>query len=583
MEKRWRLVESDGTCQQAGEGLKEELSKGLGVSPIISHLLLNRGIRSLQEGKFFLFGTLRDLHDPFLLPDMEKAVERIWRGLEKNEHILIYGDYDVDGVTATSLLILFFRSLGKRVSYYIPYRLKEGYGLNADAIKAIRDKGVTLIITVDCGISSRQEIEYANSLGIDVIVTDHHEPPTSNEIGESLLPAYAVINPKRNDSRYPFPDLAGVGIAFKLAEALAEKTVDSRQSTVNSYRYLDLVALGTIADLAPLTGENRILVREGLKLLEGTSNSGVLSLLEVSGLSGRTITAGNVGFMLAPRINAAGRLGRADMAVRLLTTEEKEEAERLARYLDTQNKERQGIEEAISREARKNIVEGGLAERSFILLSSPDWHQGVIGVVASRIAEEFYRPTVLISMDNNGVGKGSARSIPGLNIYKALSQCASFLDRFGGHKYAAGLTILGDRIKVFQEKMEEVIAKEIDPDGFVPKLRIDAEVRLPEMTIPLAEELNLLSPFGVANPEPTLILRGLKTTYPRLVGKNHLKMTVFPSSGGRGVEAVGFHMGEALPGIMENGGTVDLAFFPQINEWGGKANLQLRLKDIRLQ
>lgn len=581
MEKRWRLVESDGTCQQAGEGLKEELSKGLGVSPIISHLLLNRGIRSLQEGKFFLFGTLRDLHDPFLLPDMEKAVERIWRGLEKNEHILIYGDYDVDGVTATSLLILFFRSLGKRVSYYIPYRLKEGYGLNADAIKAIRDKGVTLIITVDCGISSRQEIEYANSLGIDVIVTDHHEPPTSNEIGESLLPAYAVINPKRNDSRYPFPDLAGVGIAFKLAEAIAEKTVDSQLSTVNCY--LDLVALGTIADLAPLTGENRILVREGLKLLEGTSNSGVLSLLEVSGLSGRTITAGNVGFMLAPRINAAGRLGRADMAVRLLTTEEKEEAKRLARYLDTQNKERQGIEEAISREARENIVEGGLAERSFILLSSPDWHQGVIGVVASRIAEEFYRPTVLISMDNNGVGKGSARSIPGLNIYKALSQCASFLDRFGGHKYAAGLTILGDRIKVFQEKMEEVIAKEIDPDGFVPKLRIDAEVRLSEVTMPLAEELNLLSPFGVANPEPTLILRGLKTTYPRLVGKNHLKMTVFPSSGGRGVEAVGFHMGEALPGIMENGGTVDLAFFPQINEWGGKANLQLRLKDIRLQ
>ena len=589
MEKKWSLVVTDDACRQVGEGLMEELSKGLGVAPLISQLLINRGIKRLQEGRFFLFGTLRDLPDPFLLPDMDKAVKRILKGLERDEHILIYGDYDVDGVTAISLLILFFKSLGKKVSYYIPYRLKEGYGLNVDAIKAIKEKGVTLIITVDCAVSSCREIEYANSLGIDVIVTDHHEPLVNDSGGEDLPPAYAVISPKRDDCEYPFPDLAGVGIALKLAQAIEQRaihsspqsTVDYGLSTVN--RYLDLVALGTVADVAPLTGENRILVKEGLRLFMGSVRVGVSSLLEVSGLSGRPITTGNIGFMLAPRINAAGRLGRADMAVRLLTTEDKEEAERLARYLDTQNRERQDIEEEILKEAKGKIEEEDLSERKFILLSSPDWHQGVIGVVASKIAEEFYRPTVLISMGNNGMGKGSARSIPGLNIYKALTRCASLLDRFGGHKYAAGLTILKERIKGFQEKMEEVIAQEIDPDGFVPKLRIDAVVNLSEMTVLLAEQLNLLSPFGVGNPEPTLLLRDMKATYPRVVGKNHLKMTVFPPSGGRGVEAVGFHMGEVLSDIMGNEGTLDMAFFPQINDWGGKANLQLRLKDIRLQ
>ncbi len=587
MEKKWSLVATDDACRQAGEGLREELSKGLGVAPLISQLLINRGIKRLQEGRFFLFGTLRDLPDPFLLPDMDKAIERILKGLERGEHILVYGDYDVDGVTATSLLILFFKSLGKRVSYYIPYRLKEGYGLNIDAIKAIKEKGVTLIITVDCGVSSCREIEYANSLGIDVIVTDHHEPLVNDSGGEDLPSAYAVINPKRNDSEYPFPDLAGVGIALKLAHAIEKRAMSNEQRAMNyegvACQYLDLVALGTVADVAPLTGENRILVKEGLRLFMGSVRVGVSSLLEVSGLSGRPITTGNIGFMLAPRINAAGRLGRADMAVRLLATEDKEEAERLAQYLDTQNRERQDIEEEILKEAKDKIEEQGLSERRFILLSSPDWHQGVIGVVASKIAEEFYRPTVLISMGNNGVGKGSARSIPGLNIYNVLTRCASLLDRFGGHKYAAGLTILEERLKDFQEKMEEVIAQVIDPEGFVPKLMIDAEVNLSEMTILLAEQLNLLSPFGVANPEPTLLLRGMKTTYPRVAGKNHLKMTVFPPSGGRGVEAVGFHMREVLSDIMGNEGTVDMAFFPQINDWGGKANLQLRLKDIKLQ
>ncbi|HLF86502.1 MAG TPA: single-stranded-DNA-specific exonuclease RecJ, partial [Nitrospiria bacterium] len=437
-EKRWITV---GARHRLAPTVVDEMSRDLAISPVVARVLLNRGITDKEDAKRFLSISSKNLLDPFIMNDMERCAERLYHSIMTGERILIYGDYDVDGITATSLYILFFRDLGLDVLHYLPYRMTEGYGMNVSAIMKIKEMGVTLIITADLGTTSHKEIEVAASMGIDVIVTDHHEAP------EVLPKAYGILNPNRRDSAYSFKGLAGVGVTFKFIEAIMMKLkaqsskgklFDNCNLDFDISKYLDLVALGTIADVSPMLEENRFFVREGLKALSSGGRAGVRALKEVAGIDG-AVGVGTVGFQLAPRINAAGRLASGETGIVLLTTMSMKEAIESARHLDAKNRERQKIEEGILNDVLTRIRnEIDLNQASAIVLASPKWHQGVIGIVASKIAERFYLPTIIISLKDDGQGRGSARSIPPLHLYNAIEKCSDYLEGFGGHKFAAG-------------------------------------------------------------------------------------------------------------------------------------------------
>jgi len=553
--------------------LRDELSKKLDIPPLVAQLLIKRGITDSQEGERFLSPLLQHLHDPFLMKDMDKAVDRVVQALKNRDKITIYGDYDVDGITACTLLMDFLCSLGAQTSYYIPHRLKEGYGLNADALKKIAAQGTSLLITVDCGVSDREEIELAQQLGIDTIVVDHHEPPPLTS------PAYAVLDPLQPDCHFPFKGLAGVGVAFHLVIALRRRLRDAgfwhNNTEPNLHRYLDLVALGTIADIVPLIDVNRVFVKHGLKELEDSIRPGIVALKEVSGIGKEEISTGHVGFRLAPRLNAGGRIASAQMGVELLLTQDSERAYRIAAELDQANRERQGIEERIYQEAKEIMGRDGLLDRHSIILSSDEWHPGVIGIVASRIAEEFWRPTILIALDGDE-GKGSARSIAGFHIYEGLQACENHLVGFGGHKYAAGLTISRDMINAFRNAFEEVVAKQMGDEDFTPTILVDAEVDLVEITPELLNYLSRFPPYGPSNPKPIFSTREkLPIQDIRTMGRNTLKFMIRENT--RTYEAIGFGMGDQSQQLTSK---VTIAFHPRINEWQGVQKLQLELKAL---
>ncbi len=565
--KRWRVREPEIQLQQT-------LAASLNISTITSQLLINRGISDIQQAERFLSSTLSDIRSPLGMKGMKEGVERVQKALHNKEKIAIYGDYDVDGITSTSILLTFLKSTGANASYYIPERIAEGYGLNADAISKIAERGVTLLITVDCGISDHAELKLAKELGMDVIVTDHHEVP------DYLPPAYAIINPKQSGCLFPFKNLAGVGVAFNMIIALRATLRDEgfwkEKEVPNLKEYLDLVALGTIADVVPLVDENRIFVKYGLMELTASTKPGIIALKEISGLNDVPINAGMVGYRLAPRINAAGRVGKGVDGVRLLTSESYDEAASIAKLLDDGNKERQGLEEVILREATEMVDAGLLSGRKSLVLASGNWHPGVIGIVASRIAEKYYRPTVMIAL-KNGIGKGSARSIHSFMLYEGLKECSHLLNEFGGHDYAAGLSINEENIEKFRDAFERVASAKLSDEDMVPEMDIDATMDLNDVTEGLVKELDNLAPFGEANPEPLLCSTGLGIADCRVVGNNHLKMKVKQCGTVR--DAIGFGMGNlnVSPGI-----NLDTAFIPQINLWNGGKSIQLKLKDVRI-
>ena len=565
--KRWRVREPELALQKT-------LAASLNISTITSQLLINRGISDIQQAERFLSSTLSDIRSPLGMKGMKEGVERVLKALHNKEKIAIYGDYDVDGITSTSILLMFLKSAGAYVSYYIPERIAEGYGLNADAISKLAERGVTLLITVDCGISDHAELKLAKELGMDVVVTDHHEVPGD------LPPAYAIINPKQSGCPFPFKNLAGVGVAFNFIIALRATLRDEgfwkEKEVPNLKEYLDLVALGTIADVVPLVDENRIFVKYGLMELTASTKPGIIALKEISGLNDVPINAGMVGYRLAPRINAAGRVGKGVDGVRLLTSESYDEAASIAKLLDDGNKERQGLEEVILREATGMVESGLISDRKSIVLASESWHPGVIGIVASRIAEKYYRPTVMIAI-KDGVGKGSARSIHSFMLYEGLKECSHLLKEFGGHDYAAGLSINEENIEKFRDAFERVASNKLSDEDMVPEMDIDATMDLNDVTEGLVNELDNLAPFGEANPEPLLCSTGLGIADCKVVGNNHLKMRV---KQGRTVrDAIGFGMGNLnlSPGI-----NLDTAFIPQINLWNGGKSIQLKLKDVRI-
>lgn len=564
-DRRWVIARPDTL-------LVDQLARECSISRLSATVLVNRGISRPEDARNFLSSSLANLHDPFLLLDMEKAVERISMAVASRERICVYGDYDVDGVTSVALLTSFLRSLGADCVYHVPNRVEEGYGLSEAGITAVSRLGARLVITADCGISAFNEAEICASRGIDLIITDHHTP------SERVPSALAVINPLRPGCPFPCKTLAGVGVAFNLAMALRSRLRDegffAGVSEPNLRSYLDLVALGTIADLVPLVGENRILVVHGLRELTAALRTGVKALKEVAGIKG-DVDCGAVGFRLAPRLNAAGRLEDAATGIELLLTSDGEKAAVLAAELDASNEERQCLEQMIFREALDRLrSDPDAAFRKSIVLASESWHCGVIGIVASRIVDIFHRPTILISLED-GSGKGSGRSIPGFHLHDALHACSEHILRFGGHKYAAGLTIERDTLEAFAARFDAIAAELLAPEDLVPEIRIDAELAPDQLTLRTAEEMALLEPFGMGNPRPLFLVRGAKVRDRNILKEKHVRLRI--DVNGVVCEALGFNMADSIP-VSDH---IDAVCSLDVNEWNCRRSLRLRLRDAR--
>jgi len=543
------------------------LSREWNLSPLMVQLLYNRGIKEEEKVKKFLYPSLEDLYDPFLMKGMDMAVQRIIKAISHKEKILIYGDYDVDGVTATTLLLQFLRSLGVSAYFYIPQREKEGYGLNKSSVEKAAKMKIELIITCDCGISCYEEIEYAKSLGLEVIVTDHHR------VKEKIPSACAVLDPNQPDCSYPFKELAGVGVAFKLIQALAQRSFSKK---VDIWDYLDLVALGTIADVVSLKDENRILVKFGLERLNRTSNLGLKALINVAGLSGKEIKGGQVGFILAPRLNACGRLSLARKAVKLLLSTSWREAIKLAKDLDRENHYRQKIEENMRREAEKLLPE---SKEPVIILVKDGWHPGIIGLLASYVREKYFRPTLIFSPEGD-IARGSARSIPKFSIFNALQTCQDLLLSFGGHKMAAGMMIPIKNITILKNRLNKLAEETLSPEDLFPTSFVDATVNLKELENKVFEDIKLLPPHGPENPQPLFLGERLYLFSSPVIGKGYLKAVIGSKEGKERFEAIAFSLSEESKRIM-NSGYMDALFTPEINRWRGKERLQLQIKDIR--
>jgi single-stranded-DNA-specific exonuclease len=546
-----------------------ELSSGLGVRPLVATLLWQRGVRSTADGKTFLDPSMDDLIDCFRLEGMNVAVARILRALEEGEPIGLFGDFDVDGVTGAALLYRFFRRVGSPPVWRLPRRLDEGYGLSRAAIDEFAERGVKLLVTVDCGITAVEEVRYAGERGIECIVTDHHEP-------KGTLPnALAVVDPKRTECTYPFKHLAGVGIAWKLADGLTRKGVGTREELLTD---LDLVAIGTIADVAPLVGENRIFARHGLLRLAQTNKIGLRHLLDLSGFSGRKVDYVSVAFGLGPRINAVGRLGEATEAFRLVTTESDHVALELARKLDSANKRRQALDGRILDECLERLREEE-EEVAGIVLESEEWHPGVIGIVASRLKEMYGCPAALIAL-KEGMGRGSARSVPGFPLHDALAECSDLLVRHGGHALAAGFTVAEEKIAEFRERFRALFQEAREGVAPAGSLTVDGELDLRECTGELLTDLRLLEPFGPGNRKPIFVARAVAAPGGfRPVGKNHLKFAA--RKNGVTLEAIAFQVGHEKAELWGSYDRLDVAFALEENRWGGESRLQLNVKGIR--
>lgn len=550
------------------------LARETGLPPFLTSLLVIRNVDTPEKVHAFLNPSVKDLPSPHLLPDVDKAVERLITALAENELITIYGDYDADGLTATALLADFLERLGARVGTYIPHRLKEGYGLNVSAVESLARAGTTLLITVDCGISNHEETARAAQLGMDVIITDHHKPL------ETLPGAVAVINPKRSDSRFPQHDLAGVGVAFFLAGGL-RKTMRERGLRLEDEQpelapYLGLTALGTVADLVPMREINRILACEGLKYLADPPWPGLASLKEVSNLEpGKTVTAEDVGFRLAPRLNAAGRLDSAQKGLDLLMIRDPDQARRLAGELEEFNRARKRIQEKIFRQACALVEESPENGCKFFVLSHEDWHRGVVGIAASKIVETYHRPAVLLALEE-GRAVGSGRSIPGFSLFNALNTCRDMLDSFGGHDHAAGLALPIENVPDLAEALERIADRDLSERDLRPTLTIEARVTLDELNQDLINQVYRLEPFGIGNPEPVLAVHGLKVLGVSTVGRNHLKLRL--QSGSEMLETIGFGLANRLPDL---GPRVSVALKPLTSTFQGRTTRQWQVIDIK--
>lgn len=568
---RWLVAELNPSEADKASLLASQLS----LPPLVAKLLVQRGFADVDKARTFLTGGLECLHDPFLLKGMREAVDRIRLAGDRGEYVRIYGDYDADGVSSTTLMIYLFQRLELKFDYYIPHRTLEGYGLNEGAIDKAAEAGVSLIVTVDTGISAAAQIAYANSLGIDVIVTDHHEPP------HELPAALALINPKQEDCPYPFKGLAGVGVAFKLASALlGEPPVE----------WTDVVALGTIADLMPLTDENRVLVRMGLEELRVTGKPGFRALAGVAGIELSAVSATNVAFGMAPRINAAGRLRHAEAAVKLLTAEDGDTAEAAAAGLDTLNRERQKIveetlEEAVHLWTAKCELSQreGQREPSVIVLAGEGWNVGVVGIVASKLVERYYKPALVLGIDAaTGMCKGSARSIEGYDLHAALTECHELLDHYGGHQAAAGMSLHKDKLDELERRLSELADRWLTSEDWLPKTTIDLACTIEDATLDVLEQFMRLEPFGVDNPAPRLLLRQAALADRRVIGKDskHLKLTL--SGQGKLLDAIGFGFG-SFAGKLADGAALELVGELSVNEWNGQRKAQFVVQDMRIE
>ena len=548
---------------------KVELLKAkFNLSNLVAKILSNRNIlgREMQEDdiKKFLNPTRDDFYDPFLLPDMEQAVERIEQAINNNEKILIYGDYDADGITSTTILIKFFKEIGVEVDKYIPNRLEEGYGINNKALEEIKNRGIDLIITVDTGITANDQVKYANELGLDVIITDHHEP--SDEIPKAV----AVIDAKRKNNKYPFNQLAGCGIAFKLTQAISIK----RKLEPSKYlKNLDIVSIGTISDLVPLVDENRVIVKLGLMLVKQTKNIGLRKLLLKSQL--KELDSTSISFGITPRINAAGRLGNQNDALNLFITEDAKEAERLSEILNSYNIERQKIGNKIYEEAISQLKD---EEKNCIILGKEDWHHGVIGIVSSKITEKFNKPSILLCFENN-IAKGSGRSVPGFDLYKAISSTKEYLLGFGGHTMACGLSLTVENFEKFKKEITKYIDENLDISKLEKEIYIDEILTIDDLDIEKIKELKSLEPFGEENPEPIIMYKNVEINGIRTLSENkHLKLSLKKND--KIIDAIGFNLGE-LAEKYKIGDTIDIVGNIEINSFNGKDLIQIRLIDIR--
>lgn len=559
MNKKWECFKTDVEK-------RDEIAKKNNISKLLATILLNKNITQKDEIEKFIDPKRDDLFGPFEMPDMEIAVERIIEAINNNEKTIIYGDYDVDGITSITVLKKYLKDRGLDVGYYIPNRLNEGYGLNKGAIDKIKNEGYTLMITVDCGISAVEEVKYATDLGIDVIVTDHHEPI------DELPKAIAVVDAKRKDNKYPFNQLAGVGVAFKVTQGINKKLgLDDNQYL----KYLDIVCVGTISDIVPLVSENRVITKLGLKLILQTRNLGLFTLLNSIGYKKIDSTA--ISFGIAPRINACGRMGYQYEALKLFLTEDRSEAVEICNKLNDYNKERQEEEKRIFAQAIEMLNNENEKDHPIIILGNENWHHGVIGIVSSKLTEQYFKPSILICFEGEE-GKGSGRSVPGFDLHAALTNCSQYLTKFGGHSMAIGISLSKSNFSKFKDEFEDYALKSNLKD-IVPVLNIDNEITTKEITIEAVKELDKLEPFGEANKKPVFLYKNLRIAAIRsLTGGKHLKLTLKDDN--FLIDAIGFNLG-SLTDEYQIGDKVDVAGTLEINTYNQNENIQINLKDIR--
>ena len=559
MIKKWEFYNSD-------EKLVNEICEKYNLNKVIGKIIVNRHVVNDEDVRIFITPTRDDFHNPFLFKGMDIAVDRIIKAINNKEKILIYGDYDVDGITSTTVLKKYLMDRGISVDTYIPNRLHEGYGLNKKAIDTIKERNIDLIITVDCGISAIEEVDYAVRLGMDIIVTDHHE------VGEKLPNALAVIDAKRKDNTYPFRALAGVGVVFKLIQALSIKLEIKPEEYL---KYLDLVCVGTISDIVPLEGENRTIAKLGLMLIKVTRNLGLRELIKSSGY--KEIDSNTISFGVAPRINACGRMGHEEEALKLFLAEDLESATKITKELNEYNTLRQNTEKAIYEEAVQQIEKNHLDENNAIVLGGKGWHHGVIGIVSSKVTDKYYKPSILLSFEDN-IAKGSGRSVPGFDLYEGLAKCEDLLEKYGGHSMAVGLTLKKENLENFKERFEQ-IAKEKNIKELVPIIYIDDELKLKDINMDLVKSISILEPFGEANKVPLFLIKNLKIDSIRALSEGrHLKLTLRDEN--FVINAIGFELGY-LAEEYRIGDRIDVVGTLEINSFNGFSSIQINMKDIR--
>ncbi|MCK4663029.1 MAG: single-stranded-DNA-specific exonuclease RecJ [Bacteroidales bacterium] len=568
MEKKW-MIKEKGNAE-----IIEELSKELNINKTLANLLLQRGITSFQEAKEFFRPDLNLLFDPFLMKDMDLAIDRINEAIENNEKILIYGDYDVDGTTSVALTYTFINKLHSNIDYYIPDRYTEGYGISIKGIDFAKENNFTLIIALDCGIKANEKINYAKKYNIDFIICDHHTP------GKEIPDAVAVIDPKRKDCEYPFKELSGCGIGFKLIHAFSIK---NNLPIDDIYSYLDLVAVSIASDIVPITGENRILTYYGLERINSTPKIGLKSIIKIAGIENREIFVNDIVFKIGPRINAAGRIESGKTAVKLLIADDENIANSISIAINQNNDTRKDLDRAITNEALETIESSDeLINKKSTVLFNPEWHKGVVGIVASRLIETYYRPTVILT-ESNGFATGSARSVEGFNLYKAIEECSKLLENFGGHMYAAGLTMKIENVEKFQKKFEKVVSKLIKPEQLIAKINIDAEIDLEEITPKFYNILKQFQPYGPENMTPVFFTKQVKDYGTgKIVGKNneHLKLDIITQNNDKIYNAIAFRQSHSFEKIKLNK-IFDVCYTIEENNFKNRTTLQMKVRDIR--